>query len=354
MTGIAGVNASEVGDAHKKVDNTDYVQKINNEVNNSNISKHSARTQKKADEIGFKKSKKHKKTFKTNKKAIKEEKPKRVFYSKITNKTENIEKSAETDKETIENSTNSGNIQNQNKIQFNSCNKNTTKSNIQADPYIEKENSNRSDLVNENSENCNQAVTYVNENSNDSQLTDYLEQFNENDKALIGTNVSNDEPMAAGGVTTASLQSYLVQTRYCEVTSQTIKNTAATLTKGKTSTYAKAVAIFNYVRDRTSYSFYYNTKKGALGTLTSKSANCCDHTHLLIALLRAAGIPAKYVYVSARFTSGNVYGHVYANVWVDGKWYSADATSNSNTFGVIKNWNIKTCTLKGTYASLPF
>jgi len=160
--------------------------------------------------------------------------------------------------------------------------------------------------------------------------------------------------MVAGGVTTASLQSYLVQTRYCEVTSQTIKNTAATLTKGKTSTYAKAVAIFNYVRDRTSYSFYYNTKKGALGTLTSKSANCCDHTHLLIALLRAAGIPAKYVYVSARFTSGNVYGHVYANVWVDGKWYSADATSNSNTFGVIKNWNIKTCTLKGTYASLPF
>jgi len=39
---------------------------------------------------------------------------------------------------------------------------------------------------------------------------------------------------------------------------------------------------------------------------------------------------------------------------VDGKWYSADATSNSNTFGVIKNWNIKTCTLKGIYASLPF
>jgi len=197
MTGIAGVNASEVGDAHKKVDNTDYVQNINNEVNNSNISKHSARTQKKADEIGLKKSKKHKKTFKTNKKAIKEEKPKRVFYSKITNKTENIEKSAETDKETIENSTNSGNIQNQNKIKFNSCNKNTTKSNIQADPYIEK-NSNRSDIINEN--------------SNDLQLADYLEEFSANDKALIGTNVTNDEPMAAGGVTTASLQSYLVQT----------------------------------------------------------------------------------------------------------------------------------------------
>ena len=353
MTGIAGVNASEVGDAHKKVDNTDYVQKINNEVNNPNISKHSARTQKKADEIDFKKSKKHKKIFKTNKKAIKEEKSKRIFYSKNTNKPENIEKSAETDKEIIENSTNSGNIQNQNKIQFNPCNKNTTKSNIQADHYIE-ENFNRSDLVNENSENCNQSVTYVKENSNDSQLTDYLEEFSENDKALIGTNVTNDEPMAAGGVTTTSLQSYLVQTKNCEVTSQIIKNTAATLTKGKTSTYAKAVAIFNYVRDRTSYSFYYNTKKGALGTLTSKSANCCDHTHALIALLRAAGIPAKYVYVSARFTSGNVYGHVYANVWIDGKWYSADATSNSNTFGVIKNWNIKTCTLKGIYASLPF
>ncbi len=69
-------------------------------------------------------------------------------------------------------------------------------------------------------------------------MTDYLKQFDENDTALIGTNVSNDEPIAAGGVT--SLQSYLVQTSNCEVNSQTIKNTAATLTKGKTSTYAKA------------------------------------------------------------------------------------------------------------------
>ena len=35
--------------------------------------------------------------------------------------------------------------------------------------------------------------------------TKYLKQFDENDTALIGTNVSNDEPIAAGGVT--SLQS---------------------------------------------------------------------------------------------------------------------------------------------------
>lgn len=341
MTGIASVNASEVGDAHKKVYNTDYLQKINNEVNNSNISKHSARTQKKADEIDFKKSKKHKKTFKTNKKAIKEEKSKRVFYSKITNKSEDIEKSGEADKEIIENSTNSGNIQNQNQIEPNLCNKNANKSNIQADPYIE-ENSNQSDLATEN--------------SNDLKLADYLEEFSENDKALIGTNVTNDEPMAAGGVTTTSLQPYLVQTSFCDVNSPTIKATAAAITRGIPAgqIYNRAVAIFNYVRDRTSYSFYYNTKKGAIGTLTSKSANCVDHTHLLIALLRASGIPARYVHGTCKFTSGNTYGHVWAQVYIAGKWYTADATSNSNTFGVIRNWYTSTATIKGIYASLPF
>ena len=158
----------------------------------------------------------------------------------------------------------------------------------------------------------------------------------------------------ASTVVPAELQKYLAATANCQVTNAQIKALASKITSGKTTTYAKAVAIFNWVRDNIGYSFYYNTKKGAIGTLSAKTANCCDTAHLLIALSRAVGIPAKYVHVSARFTSGNIYGHVYANVWVDGKWYSADATSSRNTFGVINNWNLATCTLKGIYASLPF
>lgn len=152
----------------------------------------------------------------------------------------------------------------------------------------------------------------------------------------------------------AELLQYLEATKNCQVNDSKIKALAASITKGKTSTYDKAVAIFNWVRDNIGYSFYYNTKYGAVGTLNAKTGNCVDTSHLLIALSRAAGIPARYRHGSCTFTSGSTYGHVWAQIWVNGKWYAADATSSKNTFGVINNWNTGTYTLKGTYASLSF
>jgi transglutaminase-like putative cysteine protease len=152
----------------------------------------------------------------------------------------------------------------------------------------------------------------------------------------------------------ASFYPYLHSSANCQVTAQ-ICALAASLTKGKTTTYDKAVAIFNYVRDNIGYSFYYNTKYGAQGTLNKKTGNCCDTTHLLIALERAVGIPARYVHGYCQFkSSGNWYGHVWAQVYVNGKWYTADAISLRNNFGVINNWYTSTYKLYGTYASLPF
>jgi transglutaminase-like putative cysteine protease len=150
----------------------------------------------------------------------------------------------------------------------------------------------------------------------------------------------------------ADLQKYLAASANCQVNDPKIKALAASITKGKTSTYDKAVAIFNWVRDNIGYSFYYNTKKGAVGTLNAKTGNCVDTAHLVIALSRAAGIPARYVHANAKFTSGKTYGHVWAQIWVNGKWYTADATSSRNSFGVVKSWT--SATIKGTYTSLPF
>ncbi|MEL7670298.1 Ig-like domain-containing protein [Methanobacterium sp.] len=152
----------------------------------------------------------------------------------------------------------------------------------------------------------------------------------------------------------SELQQYLQATTNCQVTNSQIQALAKSITSGKTSTYDKAVAIFNWVRDKLGYSFYYNTKYGAVGTLNAKTGNCVDTAHLLIALERDAGIPARYEHVYAQFSSGNWYGHVIAQVWVNGKWYNVDATSYSNSFGIIKNWNTSTATYKGTYATLPF
>lgn len=106
------------------------------------------------------------------------------------------------------------------------------------------------------------------------------------------------------------------------------------------------------MRDHIDYSFYYNTRYGATGTLKTRTGNCVDITHLLVALSRAAGIQARYVHAKCTFLSGNTYGHVWAQLYVNGKWVNADASSNLNSLGVIKNW--KSATIKGYYAGLPF
>lgn len=151
-----------------------------------------------------------------------------------------------------------------------------------------------------------------------------------------------------------STAQYLVATTNCESTDSTIVALAKQLTAGLTTTLAKATAIYNYVRDDIAYSYYANTRYGALGTLTAGKGNCVDEAHLVIALCRAAGIPARYVHgKGCTFSSGLVTGHVWAQVLVDGVWYAADATSRRNSFGSIVNWNTGSFTVAyiGSYIS---
>ena len=151
-----------------------------------------------------------------------------------------------------------------------------------------------------------------------------------------------------------SLEKCLKSTAHAQSNDPSIKALAKKITKGATSKYEKAVRIFNWVRDNIDYSFYYNTKYGAVKTLKKNTGNCVDIYHLLVALSRAAGIPARYVHVTAEFASGNVYGHVFAQVYIKGKWYNLDASNNRNFFNVINNWYTATAKIKGVYASLPF
>ena len=154
--------------------------------------------------------------------------------------------------------------------------------------------------------------------------------------------------------TVTDLTVYLKATTNCQVNNAAIKKVVNSITSGLTSNLAKAKAIFNYVRDTLSYSFYYNTKYGAAGTLSAKAGNCIDHSHLLVAMFRTAGLAARYVHGTCKFSSGSTYGHVWAQVLVDGKWYVADATSSKNSLGSVSNWNTNSFTLKGIYSSLSF
>ena len=140
---------------------------------------------------------------------------------------------------------------------------------------------------------------------------------------------------------------------YVAPSAQSILDLAKSLTNGLTSDRDKATALFNYVRDNIAYSFYYNTQKGAEGTLIAGYGNCCDQSQLLVAMARSIGLTVRFATGYCTFSSGS-YGHVWVQFNIDGSWINADPVSNRNSFGVINNWNTNTYTSRGVYDILPY
>lgn len=146
---------------------------------------------------------------------------------------------------------------------------------------------------------------------------------------------------------------YLESTKNCQVNNERIKALVNKLTKGLTDPIDKAKALYNYVRDNIVYDYYYDTHKGAVGTLLDKSGNCVDQAHLLNAMYRTAGFKARYVHGTCDFSDGQ-YGHVWTQVLVDHTWVCGDPINRGNSLGKITNWNTNTYHLKSFYLSLPF
>jgi RHS repeat-associated protein len=63
-----------------------------------------------------------------------------------------------------------------------------------------------------------------------------------------------------------------------------------------TAAAGSPLALYNLVHDGTDAEPYYGSKKGALGAFMEKSGNDADLSSLLVALLRASNIPARYEY----------------------------------------------------------
>ena len=73
----------------------------------------------------------------------------------------------------------------------------------------------------------------------------------------------------------------------------------------------------------------------AVTTLASGTGVCRDYAHLVIALLRAMDVPARYV---ACYAPGLVPMdfHAVAEAWIDGRWLVVDATRLSNRRGLVR------------------
>jgi len=145
--------------------------------------------------------------------------------------------------------------------------------------------------------------------------------------------------------------SFLCSTNNCNKDSQKVRDALSEAVAGKNTDYDKAKAIFEYVRDKFEWEDYYNTSKGADGTITSRGGNCCDLSHTIVAMSRAAGIPARYRHAQCMYS--RIIGHVMAEIYVGGRWYLCDASNNSNSFGKHEAWKYME-TFNGYYNELPF
>ncbi|MBQ8018077.1 MAG: hypothetical protein IJ258_08240 [Methanobrevibacter sp.] len=186
----------------------------------------------------------------------------------------------------------------------------------------------------------------------------YYGKHNKMPSYVAVKSVSGSASTKVGGLnsknTISNLAAYLAASKNCEVNDAKIKQLVTKLTKNCKTEKQKANAIFKFVRDTLSYSFYYNTKYGAAGTLKTKSGNCVDHAHLTVAMFRAAGLATRYVHAKCTFTSGHTYGHVFAQVLIGNTWTVADATSSRNSLGKIGNWNTHTYKLESYSSSISF
>ena len=109
---------------------------------------------------------------------------------------------------------------------------------------------------------------------------------------------------------------------------------AKAITKGKKTNKDKANAILKWVQINKKYEWYGNTYYGAINALYAKKLNCQDSAQLVVALLRACNIPAKFAMKDNKTT-----GHCWPKVYIGGKWLSGQPTTNPYhvEFGSTKN-----------------
>ena len=130
---------------------------------------------------------------------------------------------------------------------------------------------------------------------------------------------------------TEDFSRYLLPSVDCESDDETIRNLARSIIESATNAgqsvddltdEQKATAILFWVQYYVDYDWYGETRRGALKTLHDMEGNCVDQTHLTVALLRAANIPARY---HAKYNGGEA-GHCWPEVYFNNTWHIGEST----------------------------
>jgi Transglutaminase-like superfamily len=127
---------------------------------------------------------------------------------------------------------------------------------------------------------------------------------------------------------------FLAPTAFIDSAYPLIVSTTNRVTVGASDAREKAVRIHDFVRDEVLFgwtSAFYAQK--ASDVLAAKVGYCNTKSTLFVAMLRAAGVPARQVFVdiNAAILAGFIdpgmayVDHSYAEVYLDGKWIRVDS-----------------------------
>jgi len=134
------------------------------------------------------------------------------------------------------------------------------------------------------------------------------------------------------------MEEYLKPTSIVNSDNPTIRNKAQQITKGQNEAFEKARSLFYFVRDNIKYNpylpRYLPEHFRASNTLARGEGFCIQKAALLIALSRAAGIPARFHFIIPRnhlipekmaelLVSDVIPDHAFAECYLDGKWVGA-------------------------------
>lgn len=156
-----------------------------------------------------------------------------------------------------------------------------------------------------------------------------------------------------------ALTFYLRPAYGIQSSSPTIKDLSNSLTQNLEGSYSKALAIHDWVCNNIYYDYdVLNNRTGygdysALGVLRSRHSVCEGYANLTIALLQAAGIPAKKIYgyavgvVTGDEWPQGIYdgssfepNHAWVKAYIGGHWATLDPTwdsVNSYEYGKVNN-----------------
>ena len=145
------------------------------------------------------------------------------------------------------------------------------------------------------------------------------------------------------------MEEYLRTSRLVDLNSEIVMETTNRVIKDARTPREAAIKIFYFVRDEIKYKFVAIPLGKASTVVKTRTGQCTAKTVLIVAMLRAANIPARFHFADLRteFVKGleshliykimpRTIGHAYAEVYLDDKWIKIDPIFDKELYDLIK------------------